>query len=81
MQVAKSARFQNQETFEKIASALIQELFMSEIVSKNKHLRPDAIGLIGFLGVNEPVMMLSTRVILRFSNPLVFADVGQLRVT
>jgi hypothetical protein len=31
--------------------------------------------------VNEPVMMLSTRVILRFSNPLVFADVGQLRVT
>jgi hypothetical protein len=25
--------------------------------------------------------MFSTRVILRFSNPLVFADVGQLRVT
>jgi hypothetical protein len=40
----------------------------------------DAIGLIGSLGVNELVMF-SLRVILRFSNPLVFADVGQLRVT
>jgi hypothetical protein len=38
----------------------------------------DAIGLIGSVGVNEPLMLFA-RVILRFSNPLVFADVGQLR--